>query len=181
MAFYTNPGWSNLTPPPVSEQNLNDMSNALEKAAYIENGKLYDNDNHLVDIGNAKITLGSYVGTDVFQFTIQIPENQLFFIMLSGANGGLGDITDIDTADFSVPVSWNGIMYENGFVEQLYNTITPGIMKIGYYKATGNQYAGIQRTSNGQDGQLSFTIHSSSNRNIYNRPNETYHYATIGV
>lgn len=167
----------------MSEQNLNDMSNALEKTVYVENGKLYDNDNNLIDIGNAKITLGSYVGTGVYQFNIQIPENQCFFIMLSGINGGLGDITNIFETGWKVTaVDNNGFIYSNGFVEQLYNTTSTGRSKLGSIGNNGASYAAIQRVSDGQNGQLSFTIAKAGNgNNIYNLPDKTYHYATIGV
>ena len=181
MAFYTNPGWSNLTPPPVSEQNLNDMSNALEKAVYVENGKLYDNNNNLVDTGNAKITLGSYVGSGTNRITIQIPENQLLFIMLSQTDHELGDFTRIVLGSDSVPLYYGGIQYSYGFVEQLYSTIPQGIQKLGYFQSSNSRYAVITRISDGQDGQLSFSIGGNANTYIYNLSGVTYHYATIGV
>ena len=74
----------------MSEQNLNDMSNALEKTAYVENGKLYDNNNNLVDVANTKIISRSYVGNGTSTLSIQIPENQYFFVMLSDRYGNLG-------------------------------------------------------------------------------------------
>ena len=171
MAFYTNPGWSNLTPPPVSEQNLNDMSNALENAAYVEDGKLYDNNNNLVDIGNAKITLGSYVGNGSYTINIQIPKNQIFFIMLS-ANG---DEEGLST----FPVfGGTSVSYENGFVDQLYMGQSVQIPVL----YSGRNYH-LERTTSAQDGNLTYTsMMSSGNRTVlFNNRYLTYHYATIGV
>ena len=171
MAFYTNPGWSNLTPPPVSEQNLNDMSNALENAAYIENGKLYDNDNNLIDVGNAKITLGSYVGNGSYTINIQIPQNQLFFIMLSANRNEQGSST--------IPV-FNGtsISYENGFVDQLYMGQS---LQIPVLYSGRNYY--LSRTEPTQDGNLTYrSMRSGGNQTVlFNNGSLTYHYVTIGV
>ena len=176
MAFYTNPGWSNLTPPPVSEQNLNDMSNALENAAYVENGKLYDNNNNLVDIANAKITLGSYVGNGTNQITIQIPENQCFFVMLSDVNGEPGNCINIE---------YTGHTYTpwavRGFVEQIGYASNQGA--VYYVYDNGTYMAYIQRYSNAQNGELVFDIGKSYTgiQSYYNISGKTYHYATIGV
>lgn len=166
MAFYTNPGWSNLTPPPVSEQNLNDMSNALEKAAYIENGKLYDNNNNLVDIGNAKITLGSYVGTASDSASINIGPNQKIFIMLSDPYGNSGNST------FN---SDNGVPYWTGFF----------IAQIAFSGTTTSVY--IPGRSSGQRQTLKLDYSGSTmtmtiaEATMYNWSGKTYHYATIGV
>lgn len=166
MAFYTNPGWSNLTPPPVSEQNLNDMSNALEKAAYVENGKLYDNNNNLIDIGNAKITLGSYVGSGSTSTSINIGLNQKIFIMLSDPYGNSGNST------FG---SDNGVPYWTGFF----------IAQIAFSDATTS--VSIPGRSSGQrqtlrlnysGSTMSMTIEEST---AYNNSGSTYHYVTIGV
>ena len=171
MAFYTNPGWSNLTPPPVSEQNLNNMSNALEKTVYIENGKLYDNDNNLIDVGNAKITLGSYVGNGSSTINIQIPQNQLFFIMLSGAESEQG----LSTFPVLHP---ENITYEMGFVDQLYMCESVNILV--YYP---NRYSLLTRRGSAQDGNLTYESSSSGSSlaPIFNYTSVTYHYATIGV
>ena len=166
MAFYTNPGWSNLPPPPVSEQNLNDMSNALEKTAYVENGKLYDNDNNLIDIGNAKITLGSYVGSGTNSASINIGPNQKIFIMLSDPNGYSGNST------FN---SDNGVPYWTGFF----------IAQIVFSGTT--IFVSIQGRSSGKRQTLRLDYSGSTmtmtiaESEAYNRSGSTYHYATIGV
>ena len=167
MAFYTNPGWSNLTPPPVSEQNLNDMSNALGKTAYVENGKLYDNDNNLIDIGNAKITLGSYVGSGTDNPSINIGPNQKIFIMLSDPNG-LGGGNSTFNSD-------NGVPYWTGFF----------IAQIAFSGATTfvsiqGQYSGQRQTLRLEysGSTMTMTIEESATYNISGR---TYYYATIGV
>ena len=176
MAFYTNPGWSNLTPPPVSEQNLNDMSNALEKAAYVENGKLYDNDNNLVDVANAKITQGSYVGNGTNTITLQIPENQYFFVMLSNVDGNPGDFAVKEELNSNPAAT-------QGFIEQINYASDDGPLYYIYYDNYGNRFSYIQRKSNGQNGTLTFDIgtNSTASPKKYNLSGVTYHYATIGV
>lgn len=157
----------------MSEQNLNDMSNALEKAAYIENGKLYDNDNNLIDVGNAKITLGSYVGNGSYTINIQIPQNQIFFIMLSANENEKGLST--------IPM-FNGtyISYTNGFVDQLYMSQSMQII-------AGTSYSGVNvylsRSGSAQDGNLTYYSMRSGGTQLvlFNKASVTYHYATIGV
>ena len=155
----------------MSEQNLNDMSNALENAVYIENGKLYDNDNNLIDAGNAKITLGSYVGNGSSTINIQIPQNQIFFIMLSGVESEQGKSTfpSLTTAN---------ITYEKGFVDQLYMCESVDI--VVYYP---NRYSLLKRSGSAQDGNLTYESSSSggSLAPLFNYTSVTYHYATIGV
>ena len=155
----------------MSEQNLNDMSNALENAAYVEDGKLYDNNNNLVDIGNAKITLGSYVGNGSYTINIQIPQNQIFFIMLSANRDEQGSST--------FPVfSGTSISYEDGFIDQLY--MGQSVQIPVYYSS---RYYHLERTKSAQDGNLTYTsMMSSGNRTVlFNNNSVTYHYATIGV
>lgn len=166
MAFYTNPGWSNLTPPPVSEQNLNDMSNALENAVYIENGKLYDNNNNLVDIGNAKITLGSYVGNGRDSVSLNIGQNQKIFIMLSDVGGNSGNST------FALD---NNVVYWTGFfIAQIaYSGVNISVYIMGMY---GNQHQTLKLRYSGST--ITMTIEEGA---IYNTNGRTYHYATIGV
>lgn len=168
MAFYTNPGWSNLTPPPVSEQNLNDMSNALENAAYVEDGKLYDNDNNLVDIGNAKITLGSYVGSGTNSASINIGPNQKIFIMMNGPSGYNNNSTfALDTVDNKF-VYWTGF-----FIAQIALSGETTVYITG-------QYSGRHQTLklNYSGSTMTMTIEGSA---AYNSSGVTYHYATIGV
>ena len=172
MAFYTNPGWSNLTPPPVSEQNLNDISNALEKAAYIENGKLYDNDNNLVDVGNVKIIFGSYVGNGSYTINIQIPQNQIFFIMLSSNDNEQGSSTIHGVSDSQV-------YYRSGFVDQLYMSQPVRILS---YVRSGRHYK-LERDGSAQDGNLTYKagLDGDLRQVLFNKASVTYHYATIGV
>ena len=155
----------------MSEQNLNDMSNALEKTAYIENGKLYDNDNNLIDVGNAKITLGSYVGNGSYTINIQIPKNQIFFIMLSANRDEKGLST--------FPVfGGTSISYENGFIDQLY---MGQVVQIPVLYSGRNYH--LSRTEPTQDGNLTYrSMRSGGNQTVlFNNPSVTYHYATIGV
>lgn len=120
------------------------MSNALEKTAYVENGKLYDNNNNLIDIGNAKITLGSYVGNGSYTINIQIPQNQIFFIMLSANRNELG-LSTFHT------FSSSSISYENGFIDQLYMGQSVQIPVL----YSGRNYH-LSRTEPTQDGNLTY-------------------------
>ena len=177
MAFYTNPGWSNLTPPPVSEQNLNDMSNALEKAAYIENGKLYDNNNNLADIGNAKITLGSYVGSGTEQFSIELPENSILFCMISNVSG--------DKIEVSAPSTRTGynsgsysVSYHQGFIINVH-MLTEGAGDLDVKK--GSSLGHLYFTINGNTLEILVSLSGGGFGPYYNYSGVTYHYVTIGV
>ena len=152
------------------------MSNALEKTAYVENGKLYDNNNNLVDIGNAKITLGSYVGNGTTTITIQVPENQLFFMMLSDPFGKPGDCTNIVyTGRSPAPYAAYGFPNQIGYASEEGCTY--------YTYGDTSRFVSIQRTSNAQNGELIFNVGRNpiSYRTYYNLSGVTYHYATIGV
>ena len=153
----------------MSEQNLNDMSNALEKTAYVENGKLYDNDNNLIDIGNAKITLGSYVGIGGGTISFNVGPNQKIFMMLSNINGTSGG--DSTLANGSAGVYWNGFF----------------IVQISIPNNNASSSAYIPGTYVGQSEIIYIRYNGStitislSNGSSYNRSGGTYHYATIGV
>lgn len=153
----------------MSEQNLNDMSNALEKTAYVEDGKLYDNDNNLINIGNAKITLGSYVGNGSKNISFNVGPNQKIFMMLS------------DTAGNNIPGGSvfgiaNNVTYWGGFF----------IVQIAFLGAdarvpvsvTGQYGSGQQMLYVRYNGS---TITMQSSYRVYNESGRTYHYATIGV
>lgn len=160
----------------MSEQNLNDMSNALENAVYIENGKLYDNDNNLIDVANTKIIPGSYVGNGTSTISIQIPENQYFFVMLSDGDGNPGNFVAIGELDSHVAAT-------RGFTEQINYASNDGVLYYTYYNSYNQTYSYIQRNSNGQNGTLTFEIGSNytSSPKKYNLSGRTYHYVTIGV
>ena len=175
MAFYTNPGWSNLTPPPVSEQNLNDMSNALEKALYSEDGKIKYNDGTVVEVGNMKITFGSYVGNGSSNTSFTIPENQDFFVMLSEINGLDGAMI------LSEIVSQNQrifALYPNGFIVGAKDGI--GFRTYTSYDLYFTDFR-INETQISMSGGLLYNSGSRSATPQYNSSGVTYHYATIGV
>lgn len=169
MAFYTNPGWSNLTPPPVSEQNLNDMSNALEKTAYVENGKLYDNNNNLIDIGNARITLGSYVGNGTNRISFNAGPNQKIFMMFSDTAGN-------NIPGGSVFGTANNVTYWGSFfIVQIAFLGSDARVPVSVVGQHGSGYQTLYVRYNGS------TIRMESSYMVYNTSGRTYHYATIGV
>lgn len=153
----------------MSEQNLNDMSNALEKTAYVENGKLYDNDNNLIDIGNAKITLGSYVGNGSNRISFNAGPNQKIFMMLSDPAGNA-------IPGGSVFGTGNNITYWGGFfIVQIAFLGSDARVPVNVSGRYINTYQTLYVRYNGS------TITMQSDYEVYNISGRTYHYATIGV
>lgn len=153
----------------MSEQNLNDMSNALEKTAYVENGKLYDNNNNLIDIGNARITLGSYVGNGTNRISFNAGPNQKIFMMLSDTAGN-------NIPGGSVFGTANNVTYWGSFfIVQIAFLGSDARVPVSVIGQDGSGYQRLYIRYNGS------TIRMESSYMVYNTSGRTYHYATIGV
>ena len=162
----------------MSEQNLNDMSNALEKALYGEDGKIKYNDGAVVEVGNMKIIFGSYVGNGSSNTSFTIPENQDFFVMLSRINGTYGAIIPSEIIYSNERIV---SLYPNGFIVgaktgirfRIYTSDNASYVYFTDFQINGTQISmyGNRLTDNG----------SQSTTPQYNTNGITYHYATIGV
>ena len=170
----------------MGQDNLNDISEALEALnipsdvrSQIGMSSTDTIADVLIQLNSKKpenIIFGSYVGNGTNQITIQIPENQCFFVMLSDVNGEPGNCINIE---------YTGHTYTpwavRGFVEQIGYASNQGA--VYYVYDNGTYMAYIQRYSNAQNGELVFDIGKSYTgiQSYYNISGKTYHYATIGV
>lgn len=121
---YTNPGWNNNTPPPLSSSNLNDIASALEK----------------LNISDEQIaTIKSYL-TDVSGYDqIQNGLGQLISVLATARNQDKEDISDLEDSFNSLKFV-TGTYTGNGQTSFTINYGQDGNFVIGFVICANHSY-----------------------------------------